>query len=179
MNKAADIYNKLANTYLFDVSWRQKDAEELALGLDLLPVNPVIVDVGTHWGGSSSFMSRYFDKKAKVYTIDCEEQPETQSCLADNNITFLHGDSLEIARAWEYEQPDMIFLDADHHYDMVRREIIVWGNKLRAGGILAGHDYSLIADDCQVKEAVDKMPQGKWEKISCKDVWVFRKRWNS
>jgi len=36
---------------------------------------------------------------------------------------------------------DGVFIDADHEYDAVRRDIENWLPKVRKGGILAGHDY--------------------------------------
>lgn len=36
---------------------------------------------------------------------------------------------------------DAVFIDADHTYDAVKRDISNWMPKVRKGGILAGHDY--------------------------------------
>jgi hypothetical protein len=35
---------------------------------------------------------------------------------------------------------DFIFIDADHRYEAVKRDIITWRSKLKKGGFLAGHD---------------------------------------
>merc|ERR1712242_413053 len=39
---------------------------------------------------------------------------------------------------------DLVFVDGDHAYEAVRQDIRAWRSKLRPGGILAGHDYSLF-----------------------------------
>ncbi len=34
-----------------------------------------------------------------------------------------------------------VFIDADHRYEPVKHDIALWRSKIKAGGILAGHDY--------------------------------------
>lgn len=36
---------------------------------------------------------------------------------------------------------DLVFIDGDHSYDGVRKDIAAWKSKVRPGGFLAGHDY--------------------------------------
>ena len=36
---------------------------------------------------------------------------------------------------------DFVYIDGDHSYDFVMLDIIVWGRKVRKGGIVSGHDY--------------------------------------
>lgn len=45
------------------------------------------------------------------------------------------------------ECPDMVFIDADHSYAAVRKDIEFWKNKIAAGGLLCGHDSGF--DDVQ------------------------------
>ena len=59
------------------------------------------------------------------------------------------GDSVSVLRlasldAVHYFQPaslDFVFIDGNHHFDFVVRDIIAWSPIVRAGGIVAGHDY--------------------------------------
>lgn len=37
---------------------------------------------------------------------------------------------------------DFVFIDADHAYESVRRDIAHWHQKVRSGGWLGGHDYN-------------------------------------
>ena len=52
---------------------------------------------------------------------------------------------------------DFVYLDADHSYDFTMQDIILWGRKLRKGGIMSGHDYFYERDGrrTKVKQAVD------------------------
>jgi len=63
---------------------------------------------------------------------------------------------------------DLVFLDADHHYDSVRRDIQVWLPKVRKGGILTGHDYT--ERFVGVRKAVDEYFNGQVEISS--EVWI-------
>lgn len=36
---------------------------------------------------------------------------------------------------------DFVYIDSDHSYDFVMQDMIIWGRKVRKGGIISGHDY--------------------------------------
>jgi predicted O-methyltransferase YrrM len=48
---------------------------------------------------------------------------------------------------------DFVYIDADHSYDMVMLDIILWSPKVKPGGIVSGHDYEVRMPG--VKSAVD------------------------
>src|SRR5579875_3089156 len=56
---------------------------------------------------------------------------------------------------------DFVFLDADHTYEAVRRDLEAWFPKIKRRGILGGHDY-LHPDFPGVRQAADEffMEQG-------------------
>jgi hypothetical protein len=56
-------------------------------------------------------------------------------------IVLLHMDSSEAARHVQDGSLDFCFIDADHSYEGVARDIDAWAPKVRKGGILSGHDY--------------------------------------
>ncbi len=49
--------------------------------------------------------------------------------------------SLEAAKQVTDGSLDFVFIDAQHDYDSVRADIAAWRGKVRAGGLLCGHDY--------------------------------------
>jgi len=53
------------------------------------------------------------------------------------------------------EPLDMIFIDADHTYESVKRDIGLWWDKVKVGGIISGHDYG-HSHQPGVKKAVDE-----------------------
>jgi hypothetical protein len=44
---------------------------------------------------------------------------------------------------WD-EYFDLVFIDADHYYDFVVKDVKMWISKVKRGGILCGHDYGNI-----------------------------------
>jgi glycosyltransferase involved in cell wall biosynthesis len=49
---------------------------------------------------------------------------------------------------------DLVFIDANHAYDAVKADLLAWMDKVKPGGILAGHDYQ--ADHEGVIRAVNE-----------------------
>lgn len=58
------------------------------------------------------------------------------------NARLIVGDSVEAAQQVEDGSLDFVFIDADHSYESVTRDIDAWRWKVRKGGWLGGHDYS-------------------------------------
>jgi predicted O-methyltransferase YrrM len=50
---------------------------------------------------------------------------------------------LSVAAAEDFadDSLDFVFIDATHTYDAVSRDLSAWWPKVKAGGLLAGHDY--------------------------------------
>lgn len=57
-------------------------------------------------------------------------------------VTILREDSAKAAARFADGSVDLLFLDADHAYEAVRRDLLAWLPKIRPGGILCGHDYT-------------------------------------
>jgi Methyltransferase domain len=56
------------------------------------------------------------------------------------------------------DELDLVFIDANHEYAQVRKDILAWLPKVRSGGLLAGHDYDQnIPMFSGVKQAVDEI----------------------
>jgi len=65
--------------------------------------------------------------------------------------------------SWNFVSPikfDFIFIDGDHRYEKVKDDIHLALRLIRAGGIIAGHDYT-HPDWPGVKKAVDETFQGQ------------------
>jgi hypothetical protein len=50
-------------------------------------------------------------------------------------------ESVEAASRFESCSLDWVFIDTDHSYESVVRDILAWAPKLRLGGLLSGHDF--------------------------------------
>ena len=63
---------------------------------------------------------------------------------------------------------DIVWIDADHSYDSVSRDIDLYHNKVKPGGIVCGHDYDWPEVHKAVHERYDSVE-------SCADdVWLVR-----
>ena len=65
---------------------------------------------------------------------------------------------------------DFVFIDADHSYESVKQDIEAWLPKVRSGGILAGHDYSIHHKG--VKRAVQERFSERFKVADGKVWWV-------
>jgi predicted O-methyltransferase YrrM len=58
-----------------------------------------------------------------------------------DSITPVKGISWEVADQFEDASIDFIFIDADHTYEGVMKDIKSYWPKMKSGGLFAGHDY--------------------------------------
>lgn len=84
---------------------------------------------------------------------------ETETIFNDNvnkvdikgndNIKFnvIKQDSYTAAAQFQNNSVDFVFVDADHTYDFVKRDIETWWPKVKSGGIMAGHDFTWLFPD--------------------------------
>jgi hypothetical protein len=81
--------------------------------------------------------------------------------------------SLDVASRMEPALADLVFIDAAHDYDNVRQDIRAWWPVVRAGGVLAGHDYQhkfpgvmrAVADEFNLLDV----------SVTADSVWFVRK----
>lgn len=68
---------------------------------------------------------------------------------------------------------DFLFIDGSHDYDSVFRDIELWRPKVRAGGIISGHDYHESWP--QVMEAVNDSFGAEHITNPCGGIWWVRR----
>jgi hypothetical protein len=64
--------------------------------------------------------------------------------------TLIRSSSETIVQNFEDASIDMIFIDGDHRYEPVLRDLNLWFPKIRSGGVISGDDW----DWKQVRDAV-------------------------
>lgn len=72
---------------------------------------------------------------------------------------------------FEDNELDFIFIDADHSYEAVKKDIQDWTPKVRSGGIIFGHDINWPT----VRKAVEE-DFGKAYTIESDNVWWVAKK---
>ncbi len=58
------------------------------------------------------------------------------------NCEFLRKTSMEAVQMFQDNTLDFVYIDADHSFKAVTEDIHEWLEKVRPGGILAGHDFA-------------------------------------
>jgi predicted O-methyltransferase YrrM len=75
--------------------------------------------------------------------------------IASHNgrLKIIRGLSWEVASRIDNESLDFVFIDADHEYESVKKDILAWTPKLKTGGTLCGHDTHFSG----VKQALQEL----------------------
>ena len=153
---------KLINGYILDpeLEWLASTAEK----------SISILELGAFLGKSTRVLCD--NTKGTVCSIDLWEQteggliatfPEVYKEFIDNLRDHLIAQKLSFYKATtdyalsllknEGRKFDFIFIDADHRYEQVKKDILGSMELLSQGGIISGHDYNWEG----VKQAVDEI----------------------
>jgi len=74
---------------------------------------------------------------------DCwDHYKKSIKVMLDNPcIKLIKGMSQKIIEVFDDSYFDFVYIDDDHSYEITKNSLNLWWNKVRVGGILAGHDY--------------------------------------
>lgn len=122
--------------------------------------SPKVCEVGVRHGGFLKFIVQ--DNISEAYGVDIW-QNTTVNGQNDNLYSqkeldqqyqmvldlFLGNEKVKIMRefsdkaseSFPDEYFDFVYLDADHTYEGIKRDLNCWYPKVKNGGILSGHDY--------------------------------------
>jgi hypothetical protein len=129
------------------------------------------VEVGSWMGKSACFMGELIKASGKNIKFDCVDiwsdfcadyaysQEINDSILTGNTMLSKFLKNLEKYNVSNYINPvksmswdaakeygdlslDMVFLDAGHDYESVKKDLNAWWPKIKKEGIFAGHDYN-------------------------------------
>ena len=112
----------------------------LALAKGFGPAGGKVFCIDT-WKGTPGDETAELAKNADIFEV-FKRNVGDQLCKTIFPIT---GTTLESAQKCANEELDMVFIDADHSYEAVLADIKAWLSKVKAGGIICGHDYGTIA----------------------------------
>jgi hypothetical protein len=85
-------------------------------------------------------------------------------------VRALVCDTVDAASYFADGKFDFVFIDAEHTYEGVRDDIRAWRPKIKAGGILCGHDY--CGKFMGVCEAVNELKEPII--TGANDTWMIR-----
>ena len=122
---------------------------ELKCLLKYVQETGVVVEIGCYEGSTTAAIAK--NTKGRVYSIDPFFPGRLGFCYGEwvakftrrrqklRNIEFLKGYSYDIAANF-HESVDLLFVDANHTFDAVKRDWEDWFPKVRNHGIIAMHD---------------------------------------
>jgi len=107
--------------------------------------HPVIVNIGV-FRCASMYCLRAGAPKARLVGIDIERCPT--KIHPELKAEFIIGDSRKCHKDFK-ESIQMLFIDGDHHYAIVKADIKNWVPKIVSGGVVVFHDYNPLSKDLQ------------------------------
>jgi SAM-dependent methyltransferase len=149
--------------------WRQRRAERAQL-LEHLPKGGICAEVGTYRGDFAAVILRA-TSPCQLYLVDAWEHRAEQeyegasyggyasagqagmdamydsvvdrfrAAIDDGTICVRRSKSLEAAASFSDESLDWVYIDADHSYEAVKRDLEAYYRVVKPGGYLAGDDY--------------------------------------
>lgn len=114
-----------------------------------------VAEVGCAGARTSDHVLKYCPQIKEIVAVDLKEL-EASSLAQRDRVRFVQGWSDESARLFPDESFELVFIDADHSEEWVRRDVAAWLPKVKRGGVIAGHDYG-SRNWPGVKRAVDSL----------------------
>ena len=158
---------------------------------EMLPQDAFIAELGCAEGYFSADILRWPNTK-QLYMVDAWETLTNQTGDGTNPMSWhsknysdamarvsFAKDRVKVLRGITWEQAknvpdgslDLLYLDACHAYSCVYKDLTTWLPKVKAGGIVAGHDYlnksygvfDAVRDFTNGKYKVETIPENKDE----------------
>lgn len=142
------------------------------------------VEVGAAMGITTEFLMRNCPTLTHLTVVDLWEPVEGSSLFdrkdmeelfrskfeTERRITILKGVSWDMASHIKDETLDFAFLDADHSYESVVKDITSWHPKVRPGGIFCGHDIHFPG----VQQATKEIFGTRCRKTNIDNMWFVK-----
>ncbi|WP_439411886.1 class I SAM-dependent methyltransferase [Enterobacter ludwigii] len=127
------------------------DRDEL---LSLLSKNGVVAEIGVDKGDFSERILKQCSPE-KLYLVDAWHTERYHDGLFEsvtsrfskeleqNIIEIKRGLSVETASQFADNSLDWVYIDTDHSYETTIRELCAYSPKIKPGGMITGHDYTM------------------------------------
>lgn len=120
------------------------DMEAIIPELEKLQSGDIYLEVGVDKGkslGCAWFKAGV--NGVRIYGCDVNKTDSLVNFLKDKpEITFLHGDSTQMANQWNPDDKiSLLFIDGDHTYQGCHADIIAWLPHMKKDGIIFFHDH--------------------------------------
>lgn len=131
--------------------------------LERLPKNAVCAEIGTD---RANFARKILDicspKKLYIFEIDVSRihRPNIDDAVKSSQCEVVEGDSGQNLEKFPSDFFDWIYIDGDHYYEGVKKDIELAATKLKKGGLIVLNDYTVWSPvgmtHCGVARAVNE-----------------------
>ncbi|NVK53916.1 MAG: class I SAM-dependent methyltransferase [Flavobacteriaceae bacterium] len=120
--------------------------------LNELPKNGIVAELGVDKGGFSQMILE-INHPQKLHLIDSWNTERYHSGLkikveerfskeiSNESVVIHQGFSTDFAENFPNSYFDWIYIDTDHSYQTTKNELLLYKDKIKPGGIIAGHDF--------------------------------------
>lgn len=122
----------------------------------------IMVEVGIDTGKTTFFLLDNIPELT-IYAIDLNIKKfynETIKQKYGNRLIPIQGNSYIVADQIPDNFADIIFIDADHSYESVKKDILKYTTKLKKDGVLTGHDIDYPGVNRAVTELIKDFDVG-------------------
>src|ERR1051325_6754894 len=124
--------------------------------IQMAPKGALFVEVGTHYGRSTCYLgARIVQRRKQIRVIAVDlfggwgsrenklEILRRNLCYAgcEHIVTPMPCDSSQAASKFDNRSVDFCFIDANHDYTKVKKDIRAWLPRIKHCGVIAGHDF--------------------------------------
>ena len=118
--------------------------------LEFLPKNSVVAEVGTQYGrfaekilaATQPQKLHLIDSNFDCFNSEIDQKPLLKAGIENATIELHHGDSSTILSSFPDEYFDWMYIDADHAYEGVCKDIDRGHTKVKPGGMMVFNDYT-------------------------------------
>ena len=143
--------------------------------------NIIGVEVGVSWGVNALSILSCWSQIKMLHLVDIyakTTQKDIEKIKAkfidfNDRITWHIGSSVEMAKTFNNESLDFVYIDADHSLKAVTIDLNAWFPKVKRTGIICGHDYYNFDS---VNLAVNHWAQDNQKDVfyTNPDWWIFK-----
>lgn len=146
--------------------------------LNFIPKNGIVAEIGVEGGDFAADILKHTNPK-KLYLIDCWDSQTFEECTTfysqdiedkfyeyvkkrfanDPRVKVIKAYSLEATELFEDEFFDWVYIDANHRYEAVKKDLSAWWKKIKQGGYMCGDDYGVSPLNFGVIRAVNEFLQ--------------------
>lgn len=101
-----------------------------------------IVEIGSFEGLSLSYIQHTIKtNNNRIYSVEMYCRPRLVENTRRWGVDLICKGSERASRYFPDKFFDLVYIDANHSYECVKKDIATWMPKLKKGGRIAGHDH--------------------------------------